>query len=507
MDLQIIKNVSRYVVPIYYEYKDDGYSKIVESFLNDKNDYRKFGLPKECGWIETGFWKNYKSNNIDDQPEMDIYIYLLDMLQKGNSDLNEANLGTSFVLKSEGGNLIPFVYVPDKESHISFKCTDLGVVLFRNGIGFIWYNIEFGKNVTVEQYIDFQHDYKELARTNSDVFRHKTGKDTYDTICMGKWLAQVINTSEKGISFWASRKTNTKDEQEIFMPDKALLFQYLYIKETDQKTRKDLAFAVANGYDSKYDIPIITSSEVYEPFGNACAYASKSGMAYVVSDSQTTNNDFWKNNFAKKFTSDYFFIYMLLLYQTYSCAHFSRLLTRLPAEELVLMDNKEYIDEVRILDAKINLFLVKSTYELVSNIQHQNGTYIYGKKVLRIEEDIKSLTAGLTALREFAEEKQKKDEQARIDKRNGILNWGVTIFGLLGLISFLDDGMDLVDWCYNEEIIKLTAHKRVAEGIVLLTLAVIVMFLWPFFDWVISHIRRICHSVKIKLIKKGKKHP
>lgn len=439
----IKKYVSRYVVPFYFDYENDGYSKINKFFSEEKKDFKAMGLPKDCKWIKRGFWENYKTEE-STQPEMDIYTYLLEILGDENDITNNNNLGASYVLKTDG-SLFSLQYVKEEEKGvIVFKGTDLGVLLFRNGIGFVWYDIEFGKNISTDEYVDFQHDFKELARTHSDKFRKKIGKDEYDIFCLGKWIAQLLDVSSLGIKFWAERRT-VQGNNDVSIPDKALLFQYLFIDTAEENERMDLAFRVANGYDTKYNSPSILKDGVYEPFGNSCFYTSKTGTAYVVSDNES-NATFFEDNFKGKYIRDYFFIYVLLLYQTYSCAHYSRLLTKLPSEVKAIESDKKYIEQLGNLHSQINLFLIKSTYESVSNIQHQNGAYIYGKETLRIEEDMKSLTVGLEALRVMEVERQKAIDEDVIDKKDRALNKGLVVFGFMVVVSAAIDALNFVDW-------------------------------------------------------------
>lgn len=510
MSGMIRKYVSRYVIPFYFDYKDDGYSRILKNFIYNEKDYKVLGLPKDCRWIKRGFWENYKNDDAT-QPEMDIYTYLLEILRDEEESINSDNLGASYVLKTSG-SLLNLQYVNDSvKDGIGFKCNDLGVLLFRNGIGFIWYDIEFGKTISVDEYVGFQHNFKELARTHSDKIRRKIGKDEYETFCMGKWIEQVFDSSSLGIKFWAERKTVIEnDGHEIRIPDKSLLFQYMFIDTAEEQERMELAFRVANGYDTKYNSPSTLKNEIYEPFGNTCFYTSKTGMAYVVSNNES-NASFFENNFKGKYVRDYFYIYMLLLYQTYSSIHYSRLLTKLPAEVKNIESDKKYIELLESLHVQINLFLVKSTYESVSNIQHQNGAYIYGKKSLRIEENMKSLTMGLEALRGIEVERQKaldeekriqlekieqqekdaleqmkkiekeeiekkeKIEQELIDKKDRALNKGLVIFGFLVVISAAIDALNLVDW-FNDHTMEW-GHWVSLGAIALLTIFMFIVLL------------------------------
>ena len=51
----IRKYVSRYVIPFYFDYTNDGYAKIEKHFQDDKRDYKDLKLPKDYQWIKKGF--------------------------------------------------------------------------------------------------------------------------------------------------------------------------------------------------------------------------------------------------------------------------------------------------------------------------------------------------------------------------------------------------------------------------------------------------------------------
>ena len=85
--------VASYVVPFYFNYKNDGYDKVLASFRNNRIKTEELGLPKDSCWVEKGFWENYKSDS-SKQSEMDIYSYLLQILvEQSENDKNyESNL-------------------------------------------------------------------------------------------------------------------------------------------------------------------------------------------------------------------------------------------------------------------------------------------------------------------------------------------------------------------------------------------------------------------------------
>lgn len=481
--------ISRYLIPFYFEYEDNGYSRITTLFKDTKKNYKELGMPQDCKWHERGFWE--KKNK---QPEMDIYTYLTEILKEQPEGVNESNLGTSFVLDTSG-DILNLKYVDKgKKIDTEFKINNLGILFFRNGIGFIWYEISFNKKgISLEEYINFQNSFKELARTYGNKIKKRVCFNKhieFEDFCLGEFLVKLLDTQALGIRFWAERKIKN---QEIVIPDKALLFQYLFLDNVEKQNAMDLAFHVANGYDKKYTSPLNLREEIYEPFGNGCFYISKSGFSYVVSGGQS-NGEFFKSSFPNKFCVDYFFIYVLLLYQTYASAHYSRLLTKIPADVALLENKEENIKRLRDLAAQINLFLVKTVYESVSNIHHQNSVYLYGKKMLHIDQDMNGLTAGLTALHGMEQERQIRNEELQKsilkkerqrmaelqEKKDRKLNNAAIVFGMLVVVSAVLDALSLVDWFVNNKM-----------GIFHIFVVVVVMCLTVYMIWAFVRNTRI----------------
>ena len=210
MNTGIRKYVSRYIVPFYFDYENNGYENLRKHFQSNSIDNQVLALPKDGQWVNSGFWENYKSDK-DTQAEMDIYSYLPSVFLEDKS-ANEkviSNLGVSFVYKTSG-KLFELEY-RYKEKNIAFDCKELGILLLRNGIGFIWYETEFKKEIFIDEYVSFQHDFKELARTHGERFVKKIGFDKdkkegiYESFCLGDWLSKIVAADELGIRFWAEK--------------------------------------------------------------------------------------------------------------------------------------------------------------------------------------------------------------------------------------------------------------------------------------------------------------
>lgn len=307
----------------------------------------------------------------------------------------------------------------------------------------------------------------------------KKRKNNYELFYIGNWLTNIINSEQMKIQFWAEQQIKSGLGKHI-IPDKAILFQYLFVNNENKQFRNELAFEVANGYDFKYQPPNYLNDEVYEPFGNTGFYASKAGISCIVSNNDT-NEIFFMDNFRERFIRDYFFIYVMLLYQTYSCEYYSKLLMILPADAKAFGKNEKYIEFLETIDSQINLFLVKSIYETVSNVQHQNEIYQYIKSRLCIENNIKSLTIGLEALRGIEKEKRKEEQsekekyrREKVEEKDRALNKGLIVFGFLVVISAVIDALNLVDW-FTTNFSKINLGHVVFMGVI--TLLTVYMFI------------------------------
>ncbi len=482
MSIEIISQVTRYIVPFWFDCSNDKYEIIKKHFLNiqtldtsSENYQQALGLPKKGGWKCADFWgKTNKSK----QPEIDLFSYLPSIfLEDENAGKKDAsNLGSSLIYGYEAdGKLFEIKCTKEekkakekeaqekeaqeKKWGVTINLVNLGILLLRNGIGFIWYETNYKDTVSAEEHIEIQYAFKELARSKGNSKLIFTRND--QEFQLGKWLSEVVSADKLDIRFWAERKDESDGGEKTGIPDKALLFQYMFIEKVTEQQKTNLIFQMANGYNDKYNAPENLSETLYKPFNNICYYISRAGMA-CLAENDNTNKDFFKNQFEAKYNVDYFFIYLLLLYQSYSCAHYSRQLTELPAD--IKRYKKNNIGRLESLNEQINLFLVKSVFDSVSNIHHQNGVYRYGKDVLCIHEDIDSLTIGLDALKEI--EKDKRD--SRIDR-------ALAIFGFMVVVSALIDGFSLVDrFRYSENPI-IPWHWIVLGVILVLAIYLIIV--------------------------------
>lgn len=429
MSSSVLNSVNIHIIPFYFE--KSFYKELVTFFKNDKTSNTN-------KWVQYNLWEADKTGN---QIEMDIFSFFRNSICESEV-YDSKNLGMSFIINDKT-ELIKIICNLEKfnnnnERIIEASVYDLGLIVFKEGIGFLWYELKFDENIKLcsNDYVTFQNISKELSRSKYCYYVEKGRKHP-----IGKWIVEILNDKENRIRFFAEREL--KSYNKIIVPDKTLLFNYLFVENVDKVAREILAYRVTNGFDEKYCPPENIDKEMYEPFGNASAYITKSGMSYVVNDSGATNSHFFMNFFPNKFKNDYFFIYIILLYQSYSCFYYSNKLAREVSPDIneFEKDNTQ-LKNLKNLEIDINLFLVKGVYGSVSNVHHQDKTYKYGREALCIDNDMQSLTIGLGVLRQLETER----EQDKKDIREERINTALTMLSLMTIISAFIDAISIGDW-------------------------------------------------------------
>ena len=310
---------------------------------------------------------------------------------------------------------------------------------------------------------------------------------------IGKWIYEKLQVLSCDVSFHMlrgllnSKDKNKDDFYDGRIPKCALLYNYFaYDKETneascEQQLDQELlnrAVLLTGGHNRRYLQAKDMSDHAYHPFKNAYWYVSDEGCGCYVYKNEK-NREYLESNLSDKVRKEYFILYMLLLYQSYSLLHFSEKI-----EYELSADAKEYLDssdaynqQLKEIQTEINTFLLKSVHTSVSQVRSQNDFYNFAKKQLRIREEIQSLTAGVDFLeelletqeekrqrdkeieeekhqreREKAEQEQREAEQRKRQDEDDRLSLGVTALSLLTVISAFADAVGFLDDVYEKGI-------------------------------------------------------
>jgi len=432
--------IMRYAVPFYFEEGDNEYQLICEKLINDKEDW--FVATTEKG-------------------ERDTYEYLYEAL---GCDYTDNQIGSEWQYNLSK-NSMDFIYYPnpkEQELYYKFKIRDMGMYLFKTNIGILWYEISLPylpkqlKQTNNRDLLDdsflmvFQNRFKELNYRHNKYFKVEPKTGEKETLIMGDIIKNLLNEISDNIHFIGGQRRSNGE----MYPDKALIFNYLLLesdKFVDKEFRKR-AFSFANGYNENYKMAEDLNEAFSSTFDKTCWYASKSGCGYFTYKAQQEKNEFFENGLASRIRGDYFFMYILALYQSYSLLNYLReIMQNYPAESEKYFE-VEHCEKLEKLTARINAFLIKGIYSSVSNVHHHNKFFMFLQKQLNIQEDIESITMGINAMvkmQSIYKEKQaaqvKEQEEKRENKHNNQVNMILTIISTLSVFSALVDMNELMN--------------------------------------------------------------
>ena len=498
----------RYIVPFKFSGTFDETMSRVEAQRED--------MPNENGEYQK-LWERRKSTL--DGPESDLYDYVRNEFRFENDidSLAEQKTGCEWLFwkskESEGKNsqsIKELLYYPEKiqkkdtvlPKPWNINITNLGLMLLKNGLGMIWYEIKIPENgVDSKQLKKFQNIIRELNRDETAyiweqqttnvkpavgiVLEEKSNEymSYINPFSFGKWINSIVGFLD--VTYLAERKnlyeimvrktmenvcglSNKKiypdasyDTSAANLPDKAILFSYVSLEsknvEDEVKDRYTLTFHITNGYNDSYHFSEEIENEIKRPFDNVFWYATQEGVAYI-SWPECDNKAVFNNIIPSKVRTDYFALYLKVLYQSFSLLIYAERIQ----EEISAVNEKNLNTPLNKrgneLFGEINLFLTKSMATSVSHIHHQSEFYVYLKRQLRIHDDVKSVTAGLNALDSLQREQRQQEENQRFKevqeernmrenrerKSDNKIQAIMGLFAMLGISSALVDCFDFI---------------------------------------------------------------
>ena len=394
------------------------------------------------------------------------------------------------------------------EQSVHIDLTEMGIYLFRNGLGFVWYELDPGP-ISSDRLIGMQHYIKELNRVSKigllkiekepvsegmvvgkKVIRNNGekyhGKDIYLTpFFMGKMLVDTMRFL--GVTFLTGRKSHYRGMLETAdrfiedfpyekkrysagtleraaqdypaFPDSAVLFSYGHMvnpeKPEDLGEEMDrcfLSFYLTKGYLAGYNCSPEAAKNMVHPFKDSIWYAGSEGASYFVWSTKA-GHEFYRGGIMEKIKNDYFPLFIKSLYQSYSLFILGRKIQEeIPAQDIEKMSDRDY-ERIAKRYEEVNLFLTKSMATSVSYIDHQSEFYNYLKERLRIAEDVRSISSGLDALDALQKEERHRKEVLRLaeesrlekEKEEEEKQRDNAVEGVLKIISYLAIVSALID--------------------------------------------------------------
>ena len=444
------KNVLRYIVAFYYVNKYDIFDEAVNKMLDSSE------------WLKPEIWL--------EGVEQDVYEYIANQFDyRGEKN----NVGVQ--LKYSGDELPCLRYYRESstlDEPIDVQITDVGIYIFRSGVGFLWYEVD-AESVSdnVDSLITFQNNFKELNRdTNFQRFRKLSFDGESTVFSMGEYINSLLAKVPLDIHYFSKRKSlfDSSDEKKI-VPDKAILFTYFASRdeEIDNKDNDseliEWTYYLTNGYNRNFMLVEDIENSYYHPFKNVYWNITNEGCACCVKYNHK-NAVFFTKQFAQKCCADYFLIYILILHQAYSLLNYATWI-----EENLSAESDTYEEEARgshesieKLQLSLNTFFTKNIYASVSHIQHQNDFYLYGLNRFNIDENIKSVSIGADAINDILERKETRREAEDDSRRNM----------LFGILSFLVIFSALAD---ADALFNIKLSQRVNNPVWWIVFGVIVL--------------------------------
>lgn len=483
---KILCSRSRYIIPFMYK-----------SFANDSFDLVVKNIQEDTGWVIQDMY--------DEGAEQDLYSIILDGFMM---DEKQNNIGCAFsyICSENSKPILQFNYTRFKKEFI-VSIIDMGLYLFRTGVGFLWYEVEAPKDATIAEKTLFQNEFKELTYERFVSLENQDRRYTFESVnntktpvLMGHWLDEIMEKMPFAYEYFAKRKDPLNPSNMIC--DKALIFGYTVFDEMDQESLWNTIYWLTNGYNDRYKRKNDFAKEAIEPFNNAYCYATTAGCGYYVVPEES-NANFYLRIFKKKVMLDYFKIYILALYQAYTILKLTKdMENELSAESRNYLDNSDTVLNVlKNLETEINVFLIKSVYASVSHIDHQNTYYEYIIKKLRVKEDIEGLTIGLESLQKLQESQRKerleeieRQENEEREELNDRLNIGLGLISILAVISAIADGFGSMDALGEilglSDVVITTIQMAIVFGVLVIA---------------VYAVKSILSSIKRVRQKKGKK--
>ena len=382
----------------------------------------------------TGEYKNVWSRKVItmDGPESDLYGYIRNEFRFDDNikELPEQKTGCEWIFwrsdesnSKDGQKIKKLLYFPDgifQQGKVSTQCrkiliSNVGLLLFRNSLGFFWYEIKTSQ-MNSRQLMLFQNRIKELNHGHIFLWERSKTEPEYGFVCseengvktymrpvsLGKWIQDMLSFLD--ISYFAERKgayggmlkksrSNMKrtsydvvckdmtyQDTNIKSPDKTILFTYASLNNKNYgatiEEKQSLVYHITNGYNASYHFSKSAVDHMKCPFDDAYWYATQEGASYLVWSSYD-NSKVFSNLIPNKIRTDYFVLYLKVLYQSFSLLIYAERtqnnISAIDGKELTLSSSENVTGVFR----EINLFLTKSMATSVSHIHHQSDFYNY----------------------------------------------------------------------------------------------------------------------------------
>lgn len=377
----------------------------------------------------SGIWKSEEIVT----GENDLYDYITNLIGSNNCKSQIASswkLNESELPRNNRNELVDYV-VSEKKKHFVWNILGVGLVIFKNGIAILWYEIktkndklpvedielflykvkEFSfKNIYVQFNENWSPELQNKINTEEDLLLLQEIRDkkseTPVRIMYGKRVDFFSNYIEgylipfDGKDYFATKKIG--ENKDIEVPDRSIIFSVVYEVKTDvdEEDYYKNAYWLGRVYKNSYKMsPVEIDNNFYRGFEDSIWYASREGCANYLCTQE--ENPFYAGTYKGRIDT-YFYVYLLCLGQYYSLLQFAQEVATLSTDE------KEYIKTDEVLEEmqdRIRIFNLKNNYSQVGHLTPHNEFYEYLQNRLGINRMQEELEVELQALYEMIERK------------------------------------------------------------------------------------------------------
>lgn len=382
--------------------------------------------------------------------ENDLYDYIANLIGKEEDGTQEEMqiayswiLHTDFLPKDSKGASIDFVIV-EKDKHIPWNMEQLGLIVFKNGIAILWYQIKpKSARISLEDIELLQYKIKEFSYDNifvqfneawsielkekvqaeadlilleeipkpdkKDKNRAKDSKEKESLpirLIYGKatdffttYISPLLDKFEEK-DYFATQKIGPK--KDIIVPDRSIIFSVAYemVSNFTEDYFYQNAYLMGRVYKNSYKMaPGEKQSNFYRGFADSIWYASREGCANFLCTEE--ENLFYSGTYKGRIDT-YFYVYLLCLGQYYSLLQLTKEVAELSTDEKKYKDSDEPINQM--ID-KIRVFNLKNNYSQVGHLTPHNEFYEYLQNRLGINTVQKELEVELQSLYDMIERK------------------------------------------------------------------------------------------------------
>jgi hypothetical protein len=243
------------------------------------------------------------------------------------------------------------------------------------------------------------------------------------------------------IQYFASREKLYQGNK-VRIPDKAILFSFLIEQEIERKDILPYLYWLGKGYTKSYIIPNNPLENpgfsIYEPFMNSIWHACIEGCAQIVCKTENSSNAlFFETTYIKRL-EDYFYIYVLVLYQYYGLLKMDREISLLP-NEMEGYQKKEMRIKLYGYKQKLNFFLMNSSFLRISHISHHNYYFEFLKKAYGTDQITALILEKVTLMNDMVEQWQQRKKNRTMlifTITGGIFILIQTLNNILGIYDF-----------------------------------------------------------------------